>query len=29
MPVNEAVLEGLADLEGVKEGVCDDVTDGV
>jgi hypothetical protein len=29
VPVNEAVLEELADLEGVKEGVLVGVTGGV
>jgi hypothetical protein len=29
VPVNEGVLEGLADLVGVKEAVCDGVTEGV
>jgi hypothetical protein len=29
VPVNDAVLEGLADLDGVKEAVCDGVLEGV
>jgi hypothetical protein len=29
VPVNEAVLEGLAVFDGVKEAVCDGVLEGV